>query len=170
VTAKPLLRLYHTGIIVDSLQNAMDTWGEALGLVWAPPRTSTVPLECPDGILDREVRFTYSLEGPHFIEILEQVNPAPYLNLTGGRRVHHLGYFTDDLVRASADLEARGFRRELSGVGSDGEIARAAFHYSPESPGMWIELVSFEIAEEIGEWIATAAAEHGIAYTSPFVV
>lgn len=168
MTATPLLRLYHTGIIVDSLQTAMDTWGAALGLDWAPPKTSTVPLECPDGILDREIRFTYSLQGPHFVEILEQVNPAPYLSLTGGRRVHHLGYFTDDLAAASDDLAARGFRRELAGVGENGGIARAAFHHSPESPGMWIELVSHEIAEEIGGWIATAAAERGIAYSSPF--
>jgi hypothetical protein len=169
MNGKPLLRLYHTGIIVDSLDKAMESWDDALGLKWAPPKTSTAPMQCPDGVLDREIRFTYSLQGPHFIEILEQVDPAPYLNLTGGRRVHHLGYFTDDLVGASADLEARGFRRELSGVAGDGQIARAAFHYSPESPGMWIELVSHEIAEEIGDWIATAAAEHGIPFTSPFV-
>ncbi|WP_165521843.1 VOC family protein [Micromonospora zingiberis] len=166
--AQPLLRLYHTGLIVDSLSNAMQTWGAALGLDWAPPKTSTAPMLCPDGIVDREVRFTYSLQGPHFIELLEQVDPTPYLNLTGGRYVHHLGYFTDDLVAASADLEARGFRRELSGVADDGQIARAAFHYSPESPGMWIELVSHEIAEEIGNWLATAAAERGIPFVSPF--
>ena len=67
-----------------------------------------------------------------------------------------------------AEMEARGFRRELAGVGDDGQIARAAFHYCPESPGMWIELVSHEIAEEIGDWLATAAAEHGIPFTSPF--
>ncbi|ODU07383.1 MAG: hypothetical protein ABS81_01090 [Pseudonocardia sp. SCN 72-86] len=169
MSATPLLRLYHTGIIVDSLDNAMTTWGGALPLDWAPPKTSTVPLECPDGILPREVRFTYSLQGPHFIELLEQIDPAPYLNLTGGRRVHHLGYFTDDLAQASADLEAKGFRRELAGVGDDGRIARAAFHYSPESPGMWIELVSHEIAAEIGDWIGEAAAARGIPFTSPFI-
>jgi hypothetical protein len=126
-------------------------------------------MEGPDGVLGREVRFTYSLQGPHFIELLEQINPAPYVNLTGGRRVHHLGYFTDDLLGASTDLEAKGFRRELNGVGDDGQIARAAFHYSPESPGMWIELVSHEIADEIEDWIATAAAARGIPFTSPFV-
>ncbi|GAA3238026.1 VOC family protein [Pseudonocardia petroleophila] len=169
MTATPLLRLYHTGIIVDSLDNAMKTWGTALGLDWAPPKTSTAPMECPDGVVGREVRFTYSLQGPHFIEILEQVDPSPYLNLTGGRRVHHLGYYTDDLVQASADLEERGFRRELAGVGENGQIGRAAFHYSPESPGMWIELVSHEIADEIGGWIAEAAAARGIPFVSPFV-
>jgi hypothetical protein len=170
VESRAMLKLYHTGIIVDSLEKAMDTMGDALGLLWAPPRTSTVPMQCPDGILDREVRFTYSLQGPHYIELLEQINPAPYLSLTGGRRVHHLGYFTDDLAAASDELEARGFRKELSGVDDNGDVARATFHYNEESPGMWIELVSHEIAAEIGDWIAEAAAAHGIPFESPFVL
>jgi len=91
---QPKMTLYHTGIIVDSLENAMGTMGDALGLTWFEPRTATSPFESPGGILDREVRYTYSLQGPHFIEILEQVDPAPYLHITGGRRVHHLGYYT----------------------------------------------------------------------------
>jgi hypothetical protein len=165
---KPKLSLYHTGIIVDDLAAAMESWSAALDLKWAPPRGATSPMLCPDGVLERDVRFTYSLQGPHFIELLEQVNPAPYINLTGGRHVHHLGYYTDDLEASSRELEERGFRRELSGVDHDGKIARAAFHYSPESPGMWIELVAGEIADEIGGWIADAAAAHGIDYLSPF--
>lgn len=164
----PVMRLYHTGIIVDDLNRAMASWGEALGLHWAPPRTSTVPLRCPDGVVGREVRFTYSLQGPHYIELLEQVDPSPYLNVTGGRHVHHLGYFTNDLARAAQDLEAKGFRMELSGVADDGGVARATFHYSEQSPSMWIELVSHEIATEIGDWIRSAAEAKGIPYISPF--
>lgn len=166
--SKPKMNLYHTGLIVNDLNEAMESWSAALDLKWAPPRMSTSPMLCPDGVLDREVKFTYSLQGPHFIELLEQVNPAPYLNLTGGRYVHHLGYFTTDLERSSAELEERGFRRELSGVDHHGGLSRAAFHYSPESPGMWIELVAGEIAAEIGGWIADAAAAHGLPFQSPF--
>jgi glyoxalase/bleomycin resistance protein/dioxygenase superfamily protein len=167
-TGEPLLRLYHTGIIVDSLDNAMAAMGEALRLDWAPPRSSTVPLQCPEGVLGRHVRFTYSLQGPHFVELLEQLDPAPYLSLTGGRYVHHLGYFTGDLRGAAAMLDARGFRRELNGIDEDGGVARATFHHNPEAPGMWIELVSHEIAEEIGGWLADAAAAQGVPFVSPF--
>ncbi|MGP3533967.1 VOC family protein [Microbacterium sp. RD1] len=169
MTQTPLLRLYHTGIIVNDLDRAMAAMGDALGLQWCPPLTSTVPLRCPDGVVGREVRFTYSLQGPHHIELLEQIDPSPYLNVTGGRYVHHLGYFTDDLRSAAADLESRGYRMELSGVDEeDGGIARASFHYNDEAPGMWIELVSHEIAAQLGENLRLAAEAAGVPYVSPF--
>jgi hypothetical protein len=68
--SQPKLQLYHTGIIVDNLDEAMGAMGDALGLQWFNPRTATSPMQSPGGTLDREVRFTYSLEGPHFIELL----------------------------------------------------------------------------------------------------
>lgn len=164
----PLMRLYHTGLIVNDLDKAMDQMGHSLGLRWAPPKESRTPLLGPDGVANRHVRFTYSLHGPHFVELLEQLDATPYLNLTGGRYIHHLGYFTDDLTAAAAGLEAAGYRRELSGVPENGLLTRASFHHNPESPGMWIELVSHEIATEIGNWIAEAAAAAGIPFVSPF--
>ena len=62
------LRHYHTGIVVDDLAVAMSLWSDALGLHWAPPRIATNPLQCPAGVLGRDVRITYSIEGPHHIE------------------------------------------------------------------------------------------------------
>jgi hypothetical protein len=168
MTMSPNIRLYHTGVIVDDLEAAMHLWGSALGLHWAPPLTSSVPLLCPTGVEPREVVFTYSLEGPHHIELLEQVNPAPYLNLTGGRHIHHLGYFTTDLPGESARLEGLGLRRELSGVAKDGAVARATFHIHPVSPGMWIELVDQSVAEFTDPWLSEAAAKAGVDYVSPF--
>jgi hypothetical protein len=162
------IRLYHTGIIVDDLDEAMCTFGAALNLHWMPPLTATTPMRCPTGVEGREVRFTYGLEGPHHIELLEQIDPTPYLSLTGGRYVHHLGYYTADLAGSAAMLEEQGFKMELSGVGDSGEISRATFHHNPLSPGIWIELVSHEIADEIGGRMAQAAADQGIPFRSPF--
>jgi hypothetical protein len=162
------LKLFHTGVIVDDLERAMESWGTALGLHWAPPKTATTPMSCPDGVLPREVRFVYSVEGPHHIELLEQVDATPYLSLTGGRHIHHLGYFTTDLVGQSRRLEEQGFPCELSGVGDDGRPNRATFHRHPLAPGMWIELVDESVAADIDPWMAEAARRHGVAYRSPF--
>jgi hypothetical protein len=164
---KPAMTLYHTGLIVENLDDAMEKMGGALGLNWFTPRTATSPFQSPGGILDREVRFTYSLQGPHFIEILEQINPAPYLHVTGGRHIHHLGYYTDDLPAAAQWLEDHGYRRELNGVDHNGNVARATFHYNPEAPGMWIELVAHEVAVEVQTELAKAAQELGIDLHSP---
>ena len=162
------VKLYHTGVIVDDLDKTMARWTEALGLHWAPPMTSTLPLMCPTGLEEREVRYTYSIEGPHHVEILEQINPAPYLKLTGGRHVHHLGYYTSDLVGESARLSALGMRCELSAVDEEGRVTRATFHYDALAPGMWIELVDQAQTTIIDSWLANAAADAGIDYTSPF--
>ena len=166
------MQLFHTGVIVDDLERAMSTWGVALGLHWAPPKTATTPMRCPDGVLGREVRFSYSVEGPHHIELLQQVDPSPYLSLTGGRHIHHLGYYTRDLPGQSRRLEELGFPCELSGVtdsaAGDGGVARATFHRDVLAPGMWIELVDDSVASDIDPWMAKAARDQGIAYRSPF--
>ncbi len=168
MTQSKKMKMYHTGAIVDDLDVAMARWTAALGLHWAPPLTSTVPLMCPTGLEDREVRFTYSIEGPHHIELLEQINPAPYVNLTGGRHVHHVGYYTTDLVGETARLESEGLICELSGVTEDGAVDRATFLRDPLVPGLWIELVDQSVVDFLDPWLAEAGADQGIGYESPF--
>jgi Glyoxalase/Bleomycin resistance protein/Dioxygenase superfamily len=109
VLEHPALTLYHSGIVVDDLDQAMATWSAAFDLHWAPPRLSTSPLRCPAGILGRKVRLTYSIEGPQHIELLEQVEDAPYRTVVGGQYIHHLGYRTADLVGQVRRLEDLGF-------------------------------------------------------------
>jgi hypothetical protein len=162
------LTLFHTGVIVDDLEAAAALWTASFGFHWAPPQTAATPMRCPAGVLPREVRFTYSLEGPHHIELLEQVDPGPYLHLSTDRHIHHVGYYTTDLAAQSARLEALGFAAELSGVGEDGGVYRATYHCHPVQPGMWIELVDDSVADNIDAWMAQAAREQGVPYRSPF--
>ncbi|HEX3613222.1 MAG TPA: VOC family protein [Sporichthyaceae bacterium] len=162
------LTMFHTGVIVDDLEVASQLWTAAFGFHWAPPKTAATPMRCPAGVVPREVRFTYSLEGPHHVELLEQVDPGPYLHLSTDRHIHHVGYYTDDLRGQSARLEQLGFPAELSGVGADGGVHRATYHRHPVQPGMWIELVDDSVADDIDAWMAQAALEQGVAYRSPF--
>jgi hypothetical protein len=46
--AKPLPRLYHTGLIINELDKATAQMSGALGLQWAPRKESVAPLLCPD--------------------------------------------------------------------------------------------------------------------------
>jgi hypothetical protein len=46
--AKPLPRLYHTGLIINELDKATAQMVGALGLPRAPRKESVAPLLCPD--------------------------------------------------------------------------------------------------------------------------
>lgn len=46
--AKPLPRLYQTGLIINELDKATAQMSGALGLQWAPRKESVAPLLYPD--------------------------------------------------------------------------------------------------------------------------
>ena len=150
------LVLFHTGIVVDDLDASMAAMSAFSPVRWAPPRRANTPMMSPGGHIPREVRFTYSLDGPHHIELLEQVDPTPYESLTGGRRIHHLGYLTDNLEADARRLDDLGFRQEMYGFDEHGAISRASYHYSELFPGMWIELVDAETWNDFTTWIEKA--------------
>ena len=155
------LTLFHTGIIVEDLEASMNVLSSLDGMRWAPPRVTTTPMIGPQGHIPREVRFTYSLDGPHYVELLQQAETAPYDILTGGRRIHHLGYLAKDLAADSERLDALGFRREMYGIDDNGAISRATYHYHDLFPGMWVELVDPLVWADLSAWIEAARAEAG---------
>lgn len=162
------MTMFHTGVIVDDLDAAMALWSASFGFCWAPPKSAATPMRCPTGVVNREVRFSYSLEGPHHVELLEQIDATPYLAVTGDRHIHHVGYYTRHLAEQAARLENLGFVAELSGVGPDGGVHRAVYLRNPLQPGLWIELVDDSVATDIDAWMAAAAADQGVPYASPF--
>lgn len=150
------LTLFHTGIIVDDLEASMAMLTATSGLRWAPPRVAATPMVGPNGQVPRRVRFTYSLDGPHYIELIQQLSTEAYDGLTGGRRVHHLGYLATDLSSDAERLHAAGFRIELHGVDEQGAMDRASYHYSDLFPGVWIELVAPNTWASLKAWIDEA--------------
>lgn len=150
------LKLFHTGVVVDDLDESMGLLTALSDIRWAPPQLTTTPMTGPKGHIPREVRFTYSLEGPHYIELLQQLDTAAYDPLTGGRRIHHLGYLARDLEADARRLDAAGFRMEMRGIDEGGGYSRATYHYSDLFPGMWIELVDPRTWESLSSWIEQA--------------
>jgi hypothetical protein len=94
-------QMFHTGIVVTNLDQAMKDFGGAFGLSWAPPRESSSDLYCPTGIGKRQVKFTYSREGPHYLELVEQIDATAYEQVTGGPRIDHIGFHVEDIVGES---------------------------------------------------------------------
>jgi catechol 2,3-dioxygenase-like lactoylglutathione lyase family enzyme len=83
--------LYHVGFLVHDLDAAMDRYEDVLGLDFAEPKV--FPL---DGSLaepssgDRPLRFTYSVQGPMHVELIETQSDGVW-GRQHGEGFHHIG-------------------------------------------------------------------------------
>lgn len=154
MTAPSMPGLFHTGIIVADLDAAMRDLGAALGLTWVEPLESSGPIHVRAGPALRRSRVTYSVEGPHHIELIEQVDGTAWRAVRGGPLVHHLGFTVADVDAESARLEALGFSREAWQPDPDGAAARYAYHHNPHA-GIFIELVGQAQRAAVQRWLET---------------
>ena len=143
----------HTGIIVADLAVAMSGYTAVLGYHWAPPVHTTFPLMTARGLLPREIWVTYTKEGPHHLELIEQVDRTAYEAMRGGPRPHHLGFATHELRHEVARLEGLGFPSQLSGQADDGGVDLFSYHFDPND-GLFIELYDAALQAGIDAWAA----------------
>jgi Glyoxalase/Bleomycin resistance protein/Dioxygenase superfamily len=151
--SKQIPVLFHTGMAVHDLDNAMADMSSAFGYHWAEPFVSERRLRCPDGIRSRTWRLTYSIEGPHHVELFQQIDDTALRGLTGGPTVHHLGFEVSDVAEEVARLAAIGFQEELTDTGVDGAEGGNSFVYNHHG-GLWFELISSARRARLDEWIA----------------
>jgi hypothetical protein len=145
--------LFHTGMAVDDLDKAMADMSGAFGYHSAEPFVSQRRLRCPDRIRSRTWRLTSSIEGPHHVELFQQLDDSALRNLAGGPTVHHLGFEVANVPSEVARLAAIGFREELTDTGIDGAEGGNSFVYNHHG-GLWFELISSSRRAQIDEWIA----------------
>jgi hypothetical protein len=145
--------LFHTGITVDDLGEAMREMTERLGLAWAEPVRRTGAVHTPSGPIGRDMIITYSRGGPHHIELVQYIDDTAYRHLAGGPPRHHIGFWAGDFLADIARLEGLGYRCECSGVGSDGGRCEFAYHHDPRSD-TWIELVDARRRPAFEAWTA----------------
>jgi catechol 2,3-dioxygenase-like lactoylglutathione lyase family enzyme len=83
--------LFHVGILVADLDEAIARWSKALGLRFAPVMGQEVTVKDPEPHKDT-ASAAYSLDGPPYIELV-QARPTGHLSLeaNGGEGLHHLG-------------------------------------------------------------------------------
>ena len=103
----PLQGFYHFGMVVQDFDQALDELGSNLGLVWASVQQRTFEMRQPNGFVKADFRVTYSITGPPHFEVIEPTPGTIWAYAGGG--VHHLGYWSDDLVADSARLTAAGY-------------------------------------------------------------
>jgi catechol 2,3-dioxygenase-like lactoylglutathione lyase family enzyme len=145
-------RVYHHGVRVPDLDAAMAEVGVALGLTWCEPQVRAQAVWLPDvGETTVPMRFTYSMQGPQHVELLEGA-PGSIWDGRDAPGVHHIGVWSDDVAGESAALVAAGWTLRLAQLPP--EKGYGGFTYVQPPSGLIVELVTVAIRPMFERWFA----------------
>ncbi len=143
-------RLFHTGIRVADLDKAMAELGPLLGVRWAQPREGEQPVWTPEGGAQQiPLRFTYSVEGPQHLELLEGA-PGSIWEADGSPGVHHVGVWVDDIVEETGRLLDAGWHLIAAQQAPQAGFGR--FTYLAPPSGLIVELVDAALEPSFRAW------------------
>ncbi|GLE52592.1 VOC family protein [Mycobacterium montefiorense] len=145
---------YHTGIVVPDLDAAMARLSALAGYRWITPLRYTLPFRTTEGVRDLTSTIVYSVQSPH-IELVQEVAGTPWTPAPGNS-VHHVGYFTDNLVETARALENNGFCFEMTGAIPDSEFGM--FAYYVDEFGTRIEIVDRALFPDFAAFVESIAA------------
>ena len=140
----------HTALAVPDLDTAMSVYGNALGLTWARPQQRAMSIRVAAGDLRTEIRFTYSRQGPPYLELIEGAAGTIWAPVSG---LHHVGLWSHQLETDAAQLEHRGMDLEVAGLSRSGEQP-SGFTYHRSAHGLRVELVDAAARAAFERWLA----------------
>jgi Glyoxalase/Bleomycin resistance protein/Dioxygenase superfamily len=146
--------LYHTGIVVPDLDEAMARLTALAGYRWITPLSYTLPFRTATGTRELTSTIVYSVQSPH-VELVQEVPGTPW-TAAPGNSVHHVGYFTDNLVESARALEDNGFRFEMTGELPGSEFGM--FAYYVDGSGTRIEIVDRALFPDFAAFVESIAA------------
>jgi catechol 2,3-dioxygenase-like lactoylglutathione lyase family enzyme len=149
---------YHVGIIVPDLPAAQARLTELLGVTWGP--VLDVPaydLRDGDGNdIVLPTKLCYSVGAPQ-LELIEET-PGSVWVCNDVSNLHHIGFWTGELVAGSAALSAAGCPLQLCGRAWD--QAPVSFSYHRDPLGIRIELID-EALQPVMESMLFGPADEG---------
>lgn len=131
----------------------MAAYAGVFGCDWAEPNDFQAPLQLRDGMVSHRWRSTYTVAGPHNLELIEQVSgrffgdPGP---LRG--RAHHVGRWVDDLGLEVARLVQLGFEPVMTTCSRMGEYESCVYLSHP-CGGLAVELLDRAMKPLLDDWI-----------------
>lgn len=147
--------LFHVGIVVPDLDAARARFTELLGVRWGPVVEGDIEVRDADGC-DRVVpnRICYST-APPYLELIQEVPGTPWV-CNEHSNLHHIGYFSDDLVADAARLRSVGCPLEM--LDGHGDTPPAVWTYHRDPLGVRIEHVASSLRPML-EQLVTRAPE-----------
>ena len=148
-----LQEIFHVGIRVPDIYQAMEEMGESLNLTWTEVvETSGQRLWTPEGGQQKvPLKFVYSCEGPQHLELLEGAKGS-FWDGSEDSGVHHLGIWADDVKAETDRLIALGW--DLLGSAKSPEEGYASMAYLAPPSGTIIELVTSANKPRFDRWYA----------------
>lgn len=141
------MELFHVGLTVTDLTASARNFGMAFGVQWRPV------VEYPPhdlwtlaGVKSPATRRVYSLAGPPYVELVEDVAGLVW----GGDApagTHHLGYWSDDLIIDGRRLEDIGATMLVTNLGDQEPGTRFRYYAMPS--GELVELLPRDRADLI---------------------
>jgi lactoylglutathione lyase len=144
--------IYHTGVIVQNLEQAMTFYTQSMAVTWAPIHIyNPLRLWSPaKGMDEITLRVCYSREGPLHIELIEAV-PGTFYDPAINPDAKHIGLFMDDVGAEVERLSAIGWEVLAAKGTPEQRYGEMAYLLAPEGK-MVIELVSNTIRQRILDW------------------
>lgn len=146
--------LYHTAIIVENVEAAMERLTRIAGYRWMQPIEHPVAVWTSDGESTVGLRMVYSLDEP-MLELIQQVPGTTWMP-SPGSAIHHIGYFVDDLHEASQALVGQGIPIEVCGC--SGPMRPSGFAYHVDSDGLRIEVVHRSVLHQMEQLMTSVPA------------
>ena len=144
--------VFHVGVRVRDLDDAMHELGKGLGLTWATVAHVEQRVWGPDGgPTTVELDFTYSCEGPQHVELLKG-SAGSVWDAADWPGVHHLGVWVDDVAAVTEDRVGQGWTLEIAQVAP--EEGYGAFTYVRAPSGFLLEPVSAVLRPAFERWWA----------------
>ncbi len=139
--------MYHVGVVVDSLERSMEEMGGQLSLTWVAPQHRNLTVDFRGRVVNTDLRFTYSEQGPVHIELIESVPDTPWEPAS----MHHVGYWTDDLQATAREFDEAGMELDTTYDGpGPGPVG---FGYWMGESGYRIEVVDGARRDAFEQWI-----------------
>ncbi|MEC8985697.1 MAG: VOC family protein [Actinomycetota bacterium] len=145
--------IFHVGIRVPDIHQAMEELGDSLGLTWTEVvESSGQRLWTPEnGQQEVPLKFVYSREGPQHLELLEG-EKGSFWDGSGDSGVHHVGIWVDDVQSETDRLISLGW--DLLGSARPPEEGYASMSYLSPPSGTIVELVTSANKARFDRWYA----------------
>ena len=129
-----LRRVHHVAIAVEDLDEAIDEYRDGFG----------VTVESRERLAEEDVEVALLRVGDSLIQLMAATDDGCWLvEFLDGQAsaLNHVGFQVDDIAKAMATLEARGYEMVDDGPRTGAANARIAYVHPPDQPGTLIQLV-----------------------------